>query len=200
MGSTSVFRTFKGNKEAVEKAFENAQQDDRYENGHSYSGGFGQFTGIEFHDKEFASRREAEDYIDIKGNKWGPAIAVRFKDGEETGASKKKHEALRKKHLDLELKSNQLHQEAFKQFQNAKSKTAGCKACGSKLNRKNIVGGFREPEPICICRASLYGDTTKKRLATIKAKVAEARKAVNDYIPAFSTTEIAWAVGGWVSC
>jgi len=200
MGATSAFAVFKGDKAEVTKAFEQAQQNDLYENGHAYSGGFGQFTGIEFHDKEFANVDKAEDYVYEKGNKWGPAIAVRFNDGKETKASLKKRSVLEKKYVDAQSKSNELHREAFKQFQNAKSKNAGCKACGSKLNRKFFHGGFIEQEPICICQASLYDSSTKKRLEKAKEKAKEAHQARKDYQPAFSEIKMAWGVGGYVSC
>ena len=200
MGGTNAFAVFKGDKAEVTRSFEQEQQVDRHENGHAYSGGFGQFAGIEFHDKEFASVDEAEHYVYEQGNKWGPAIAVRFKDGKQTEASLKKRKALEKKLQEVQSKINQLYSNAFKQFQNAKSKTAGCKACGSKINRKVIKGGFYQQEPFCICGNSLYSVSTKTSLEKAKAKEGEAKKALKDYKPTFSSTEISWAVGGFVSC
>lgn len=68
------------NKSKVEKEFKKAQEVDRYENGHSYSGGLGMAFGLEFHNDIFESRIEANNYLDKTVQKWDNAIAVRYKD------------------------------------------------------------------------------------------------------------------------
>jgi hypothetical protein len=64
----------------VEHAFEKAQADDRYENGHYYSGGFGMANGLEFPVLEpFASKRDGEAFLQHQCQKWEAALAVRFR-------------------------------------------------------------------------------------------------------------------------
>jgi hypothetical protein len=65
-------------RKEVKKQFEAEQDRDRYENGHSYSGGFGMADGIEFTGESFSSYDEAEAHLEKVCEKWGPAIAVRF--------------------------------------------------------------------------------------------------------------------------
>jgi hypothetical protein len=67
-------------REDVVKAFDQAQDQDRYENGHNYSGGFGMARGLTFESHTFYSRETAEEWLDRNAQKWESAIAVRFKD------------------------------------------------------------------------------------------------------------------------
>lgn len=64
-------------KKAVESTFLDAQETDRYENGHSYSGGFGMATGLTFKAPEkFTSDDAADDWLQENAEKWGDALAV----------------------------------------------------------------------------------------------------------------------------
>ena len=56
----------------------------------AYASGHGGYTGtiaekrfypLEFHDRLFPSREEAEEYLLKKNDKWGPAFAVSFLEG-----------------------------------------------------------------------------------------------------------------------
>ncbi len=55
------------------------QDEDRYENGHSYSGGIGMLRGVENSKKVFDTQKEAFEYINNNAEKWEPALAVQFK-------------------------------------------------------------------------------------------------------------------------
>ncbi len=59
--------------------FESMQEECRYDNGHSYSGGIGMAHGVTFTDKEFDDPQQADDWIEMNAQKWGPALAVRCK-------------------------------------------------------------------------------------------------------------------------
>lgn len=67
----------------VESRFAAAQDQDRYENGHSYSGGFGMATGLSFTDEVFTNSDAASEWLDESCQKWGPAIAVMFSNGDD---------------------------------------------------------------------------------------------------------------------
>lgn len=58
--------------------FEDEQEQDRYENGHSYSGGFGMATGVVITTRTFADENAAYDWLNENAEKWGPALAVRY--------------------------------------------------------------------------------------------------------------------------
>ena len=81
MGGSFNFMTMNGEKtkDEVRNHFNSIGEEDRYENGHSYSGGWGMFPGISFISKEFADVDEAEDWICENQQKWDSAMCVKFK-------------------------------------------------------------------------------------------------------------------------
>jgi hypothetical protein len=60
----------------LERLFREAQENDRYENGHRYSGGVGMANGLSITTKAFSNRREAEAWLDDNTIKWEEAKAV----------------------------------------------------------------------------------------------------------------------------
>lgn len=81
MGANLNTITFAGDltEAQVKEKFTAEQEQDRFENGHSYSGGFGMLTGVDFVKKGtiFKSISAAEDYISENQEKWGAAFAVK---------------------------------------------------------------------------------------------------------------------------
>ena len=78
----------KTDKTLIREQFEQIQEQDRYENGHSYSGGFGMAHGIEFlASPSFEAQEEADAYLAEHAEKWGPALAVAIvgSDGQAKG-------------------------------------------------------------------------------------------------------------------
>lgn len=59
--------------------FREAQERDRHENGHSYSGGFGMASGLTFPIKAFDAQEDAEDWLAETAQKWEDALCVTFK-------------------------------------------------------------------------------------------------------------------------
>jgi hypothetical protein len=84
MGANFCTLRYDGNltKEQVIDRFESDQEQCRYENGHSYSGGIGMANGISFPGKEFETADEAYNWVDETAEKWEAALAVRYKDSE----------------------------------------------------------------------------------------------------------------------
>lgn len=70
----------------VQTKFAEAQDQDRYENGHSYSGGLGMASGLIFKDQTFPNVIEAEAFLDATCVKWQEALAVKHQniDGTES--------------------------------------------------------------------------------------------------------------------
>lgn len=61
------------------KAFEAAQDQDRYENGNSYSGGLGMASGLHFNDEpRFLTEDEADGWLSDNASKWEAAEAVKI--------------------------------------------------------------------------------------------------------------------------
>lgn len=63
----------------VKTRFEEEQDQDRYENGHCYSGGFGMADGLEFTGKVFYDPDTAYEWLSKNVKKWEAAKAVRYR-------------------------------------------------------------------------------------------------------------------------
>ena len=66
-------------KETVRANFKDLCDTDRYENGHSYSGGFGMVHGLKFHHTPFFSREEASEFLSDQSGK-DKALAIEVPD------------------------------------------------------------------------------------------------------------------------
>lgn len=66
-------------KQAAKERFNDLLEQDRFENGHSYSGTIGMCNGVKFTDETFDSPDAAEDWLEENCAKWGPALGVRVK-------------------------------------------------------------------------------------------------------------------------
>ena len=63
-------------KKEVSEHFRIVQDQDTYENGHSYSGTIGMASGLKFEEKVFTDLDAAYDYLDGRCQKWEHAICV----------------------------------------------------------------------------------------------------------------------------
>jgi hypothetical protein len=81
MGANFISNTLPGNlsQAEVRKAFDDAQANCRHENGHSYSGGIGMASGLEFTNQTFETEGEAADYTENTAEKWDAALCSRVK-------------------------------------------------------------------------------------------------------------------------
>ena len=63
----------------IKKRFREAQEEDRYENGHSYSGGFGMASGLSLHNDQpvLPDAKAADDWLADNCVKWEHARGVR---------------------------------------------------------------------------------------------------------------------------
>lgn len=86
MGANYVEATMVGklSVEEVREEFTALQEAYRYEYGHSgYTGTFAEANGIEFlNTVPFESAASAERFVEAQADKWGPALAVRYKNKE----------------------------------------------------------------------------------------------------------------------
>jgi hypothetical protein len=78
MGACFVTMTANGDRDTVKMQFEREQDNDRYENGHSYSGGLGMASGLTFVPKTFATEKEAYEWLCANAQKWEDALAVKI--------------------------------------------------------------------------------------------------------------------------
>lgn len=69
-------------RKEVRDRFELVQDQDRHENGHSYSGGFGMAEGLEFRENKFSTVNDAVEWLHDNAQKWEAALAVRAAGGD----------------------------------------------------------------------------------------------------------------------
>jgi len=82
MGANYVSFNSRGTESEVRRAFEIEQEQDRFENGHSYSGGIGMARGLAFKSNVFQSDKEADTWLMDHAQKWEAAIAVIVREGD----------------------------------------------------------------------------------------------------------------------
>ena len=84
MGANFVTHNYTGTKAQIAEKFRKDQEQDRYENGHSYSGGIGMASGLRFESAFEADDEEAaETWLDEHCVKWEDAVAVKLKGTED---------------------------------------------------------------------------------------------------------------------
>jgi hypothetical protein len=79
MGANYVDMTLDGGLVGVgvHEKFAEAQNLDRYENGHCYSGGIGMASGLDLdHNLRFKTVEEAAEHVQERAKKWREAIGV----------------------------------------------------------------------------------------------------------------------------
>jgi hypothetical protein len=63
--------------------FKNLQHEGRHQHGASYTGTFAEARGLKFPEAAtFDSKTSASEFVVDEADKWGPALAVRYKDKE----------------------------------------------------------------------------------------------------------------------
>ncbi len=84
MGATSIFHVFleDHNKEDLEAAFRELQEEESEINGHQhgYSGDFQTFDSLRIYDRTFDDLNTAIEFCFDKSEKWISAAATKFKD------------------------------------------------------------------------------------------------------------------------
>jgi Zn finger protein HypA/HybF involved in hydrogenase expression len=196
-GQYNSFSSEAKNFKLLGMEFRNAQSEDEYENGHSYSGGWGQKEGLRDTGKVFNSRDEAEEWIQDNNEKWGPADAVKFRaNGKETPTSEKAKKKLYDA-VDKAVKNFRALEDKFaNEIRTAKSAFRACRDCKSKVNKNYIQGGHCP-----VCRSKMYSPTQAKRLDVLMKKIEEAKLKRTNFKPKYSGgKKTKWLVGGWCSC
>jgi hypothetical protein len=82
MGSCFCDKEFDGNltRDQLARAFKEFKDEEEYEHGHdAYNGTLSTTSGLEIRDQVFEDVNAASEYIEKNTEKWGSALAVRFK-------------------------------------------------------------------------------------------------------------------------
>ena len=177
MGACFNSMVVEGNatKDQVSGAFDARCHQDGYDRGHSYSGSFSEFKGLVFQDTIFATYDEAKEYLLEYGQKWGPAIAVRYRHIEPS-AMILKHDRARSK-----LQQKIWIAEAF--VGGAKQK--------ARINNRSSVPSYvtKAEKKLARIQKSVQPkiDARTAKIAAVYAKLSAKSK------------DVQWLIGGWCS-
>ena len=116
---------------------------------------------IDYYDKQFNSREEAEEYIDKIDKHWYHQIAVSYRHQNNFKPSK----ALEKlQHRKAKAYNDYCEAESAFHFKNHKSQTVGCSKCGSKL-----ALAYLKRNTCPLCGSDLRPTTTLEKIAKLKS-------------------------------
>jgi uncharacterized Zn finger protein (UPF0148 family) len=206
MGAVEVYHTFPGHLSLAEvkAAFSKLQEDERWEHGADiYSGSIDKLQGYTIEHKTYPSVEAACESIFQRTDKHGPGILTKaYKSQEITITPNPILTKLRSEvgsKWDLE---RSLITEIMSEIKGAKSRTIGCKDCGSSLSRQHLAG-YRCP----VCQADLRSETQRKKfdtalqrydqkVAKLRAEEERLRQQALKKLP--PTEQIVWVVGGFV--
>lgn len=209
MGACLNTITFAGDltEAQVKEKFENEQSVDRFENGHSYSGGFGMLTGVKFvkQGKVFKSISAAEDYISENQEKWGAAFAVKamevpfFNENSPIFSAKTKKAYSQRIQLKVELSTLKAMPYVLKNPEKAGHAT--CPKCKSKVSETYLK---QFSCPVCHEADAFMPTKAKNRKKKLEELIQELSKTCEaqvelDVEKAIKQNKIkpVWVVGGW---
>lgn len=84
MGATDDIRRFNGKESELPQMFRDLQDRLRYEHGHGgYTGTMAEAQGLTICTEKFSDEKAANDWLQKKIEKFGPALAVRYGNPDE---------------------------------------------------------------------------------------------------------------------
>lgn len=212
MGSAFCSHDFgRVKKEDLPSLISKLEQQLRYEHGNDdYAGHLGNNSYRILNERIFDSHDEMVDYIQDHG-KTGVSIVAAYRVSKQEPESAK---ATRIKNRNVVLinivdQLNTDHHTLLKDLvqraKAAKSKTRGCKACGSMIATQYINKIIC---PVCNSNAFIITATDQKKIDSIKAKTVKAQAELSSNRATLEddlksrikpTSEVGWFIAGWCS-
>jgi hypothetical protein len=182
-------------KSELRDEFRGEQEEARDQYGNdTYAGHLGIKGGLDIEDgRIFKDENEACDYIEEHNGKWDSALAVPFKARVSVPSSSrtKAIEAVTKCEKDLA----DFRVKTLSDIKATKSKTIGCKNCGSSTNRK-FVNSFNCV--VCGSKNAYLSTTSLNRIKAKQVKLDNFRDKRNNITGGFKDAQgVKYMVGGW---
>lgn len=192
----------------------------RFERGNDgYNGTFTTNSGLSITTRQFPDLKAADEWLENNARKWEDVLAVRFGAWPALFEETPQGRDLVAKRQELEKAYEGFDLGIIRRVRSAKSKTKGCKKCGSSIAVSHIHEDRRRYEylgerlriqdrhpaldcPVC-GHAYLLTDTDTKRRAALlerlKAVQQKEREARAKYAAKHYDGRSGWALGGWSS-
>lgn len=206
MGAVDVYRTFPGKLalHEVDQAFKEVCEQERWENGADpYSGSIDKLMGYTFENKIYPSVNKALENIRERTDKHGKGILTKaYKDEGVRIEPSPLLAKLRAEHKDKWTFERELIEGFLAEVKAAKSKTLGCKKCGSSLNRMYLKGYFCP-----LCNGELRTETQLKKTGAaierwqktkdkLEAETERLHQKALAKLP--PSDQLVWVLAGWV--
>lgn len=196
MGADFLTRTYKEtNKNKVKQLVQADQDQDGYEDGHSYSGSWSVKDGINFINRTFTSADEAEEYIADNNDKWGAIDCCYFEQKLGTDAQNARIKTQREKVTVAEQTLRKFYADTLAKIKGVKAKTKKCKSCGAVHQVEHI-----RMINCSNCNHPMLTDTELKKETRLKDKVQTEKDKVQTLISKRGgKTSKGFVCGGWCS-
>ena len=192
MGANFNYYTYRGGKTELPSHHKVLQEEECEIHGNdTYAGHIGIMpSGINFVErKAFENEEQAREYLEDNHKKWDRAMAVPFKG---TGVVyDKASQLLRDQRNKVTAELTTLEADILLSIRSTKSKTIGCKKCGSSVSRLYITCADC---PVCGKRETFYSKTQAER---IKRKRDKLRQLNSKSLKQTQTITTCYVVGGW---
>jgi hypothetical protein len=149
----------------------------RDEFGYDYYSGYNYANGLTVCGERFGSENAAMEYIAERTSKHGPVMAVRMGDFERAFQQSRAGQSLRKRWIALEADYAHVDQQIIQRLQAAKSKTRGCKRCGSQIAVAYLSAGQHGGIDCPVCHATdfVLTEGDRKRRESLRVRRDRAR-------------------------
>jgi hypothetical protein len=180
----------------------------------SYCGNWNACSGLHIVNRTFKDQAEADAYVERNAEKNGPVLALRVGDFSKVWPVTKAQEEMQARVTKLEAEANEFDYRILERAQAQKTKKKTCGHCESSINvraiRKPAISDLRRSNgyfdghlyfmrgrhmltnlfgltdcPVC-CRNLLKTDTDAKNEESLKKRLAEAVKKVQESQAAFA--------------
>lgn len=208
MGANLDSQTFKAcNQSELHTAFDRLVDESRIHDGiDAYSGTFATKTdGLQIHDTFFHSEKAADEWMEDRLDKWGPAVAVKIKKPSARTAKKLKTlgDKIREigsahSTLAMNQQDRRIYTDAIARAKETKNKTKSCKNCESQIARAHI---HTADCPVCDSKDFLLTQadhgklqSSAKKRAREQEKVAALQAQIDQAMQADEGTDYYWFV------
>jgi len=190
-------------KEALATWFAERIEELRFEYGNDgYNGTLTTNNGLVFTGQAFSTESAAIRWLEESVEKWGPVLAVRYGDWPELFEDSPKGRVLVTKRKELESARQTFEVDVIRRTKSGKSRTKGCKCCGSSIAVSHIHETPRRDQqsamecPVC-GHEYLLTETDVKRRKSLETRLRDALQKERDERARHEARQVR-AEAGWL--
>ncbi len=156
----------------------------------AYAGHLGITTGLTVSNKKFDSHEAAEEWLMENADKWDDSVAVQY--ASKVDKISKTGQVIIDRYNKLDKEFSGFDNTTLQAIKKAKSRTIGCKNCGSSISRKHLSSVNC---PVCQRVQAFVSNTGKKQKDRLRERRAEAFTQTRNTTHT-KTSGYVWLIGG----